>query len=299
MLFQLKKKIKHMSFDLYCRGILETPPLKTVKGGPYILSLVCHTDLIMYLVAIKSLYSSLKMGEVVVIDDGTLTHKDKNILSEHVSPSMILHVDSVYSDETPDDVSWKRLLHVVELVQNNYVIQVDSDTVTLGPVSEVVRAVAENRSFTLGTWKGQKIERMKVTVDRVKEIEGNHVQVVAEKNFEKLKRYEELNYVRGCAAFAGFGSKSFSLEEVESFSGEMKRVIGEKWRDWGSEQVTTNYLVANVKDGFVLPFPKYSGYRPDANYDSVFLHFVGSQRFKDGAYVRCARKVIEGLKCSP
>ena len=77
----------------------------------------------------------------------------------------------------------------------------------------------------------------------------------------------------------------------------MVALIGDKWQEWGSEQVSSNYLIANSPNSFVLPYPKYAFYWKDADLiDSAFLHFAGTYRFDNGLYKKLSRQVIEQLK---
>ena len=52
----------------------------------------------------------------------------------------------------------------------------------------------------------------------------------------------------------------------------MTAELGSRWTEWGTEQVTSNYVVANSPEAMVLPYPKYACF--DLNMDpaeSVFL----------------------------
>ena len=106
------------------------------------------------------------------------------------------------------------------------------------------------------------IETMKESNERIKDWPENHIQVRAEKKFNKLKEYKKLKYVRGSAAFSGFAAGSFSVSKLEDFSQEMTGILGEDWTKWGTEQLTSNFLVANSPSSKMLPFPKYAGYYP-------------------------------------
>jgi hypothetical protein len=78
----------------------------------------------------------------------------------------------------------------------------------------------------------------------------------------------------------------------------MRRIAGEKWDDWGSEQVTSNLLIANSQDALPLRFPKYLSYwaHPEVDYEqSSFIHFIGPSRFSHGFYLKSSRKVIMAL----
>jgi hypothetical protein len=79
----------------------------------------------------------------------------------------------------------------------------------------------------------------------------------------------------------------------------MQALLGkEKWAEWGSESFASNFFVANAGGAMVLPWPKYASYNPtrDADFgESVFLHFEGTNRFKNGEYVKCSRRLIDDL----
>lgn len=79
----------------------------------------------------------------------------------------------------------------------------------------------------------------------------------------------------------------------------MRRIARDKWDEWGSEQVTSNLLIANTLNAQVMEFPKYLSYWAHVNipYENAsFIHFIGPYRFSNGFYVRSARKVIATLQ---
>jgi hypothetical protein len=297
MLTSMRRRFAKQWFNSKCGGILSTPRLEPKDSTVTIVSMVSHNDLVMYLVSVKSFYRQFGEGRIIVLDDGTLTNKDKALLSEHLPLSQIVPASDISTGMCPQYISWKRLLFIAETVKDGYIIQLDSDLLTLNSIREVAQCVRENRSFILGTWNNQRIEPMKFTCDLAKTVESQHVQTMAERNFDKLTDFERLRYVRGCAGFSGFARGSLSRETVEDFSRKMQEIIGSTWREWGSEQTTCNYLVANSAIATVLPFPKYSGYRPGRKFDGAsLLHFSGTHRFKEGVYVRLAYKLIRELR---
>jgi hypothetical protein len=81
---------------------------------------------------------------------------------------------------------------------------------------------------------------------------------------------------------------------VQDFSARMTRLLGPRWSEWGTEQVTSNVMVAQSDDACVLPFPKYSGFEGHECNGAAFLHFYGSHRFKGGVYADVLRKVLVG-----
>jgi len=296
MFYSLRKKLSTWWFDINCRGILYTPPIQPRKTCLTIVSMLCHRDIIMYLVAIKSLYSYLGEGEIVILNDGSLTEKDLQALNHHVSPKAIVPIGSIETGRCPRGGCWERLLMISDMVSESYVIQLDADTITLGPISEVVEHVRANRSFTLGEWEGQDFQTMAEACANVKSTTSNHIQMIAERSFERLEGVDKLKYVRGCAAFTGFGKGTFDRNVVEDFSSQMEEIVGARWREWGSEQLTSNYIIANSSISAVLPNPKYVGFNPRKDLSrSSFLHFFGTYRFEGGVYRGQARKVVS--KC--
>jgi len=107
-----------------------------------------------------------------------------------------------------------------------------------------------------------------------------------------------MKYVRGSAAFAGFAPESFTLSKLENFSQKMYEIIGEDWTKWGTEQVTSNFLVANSFPSKMMPYPKYAGYHPPHNIsykNSHFMHFCGPHRWENGLYIENARNFVDTI----
>ena len=122
---------------------------------------------------------------------------------------------------------------------------------------------------------------------------------MAERGFDRLANRAELRYARGQSSFAGFAAGSISHESLERFSVEMEGIVGHaKWREWGSESVASNFMIANSPKAMMLPYPKFSTYHPGrANYEqSALLHFEGTNRFKNGLYIEKARRMIGILR---
>jgi hypothetical protein len=258
--------------------------------------MVSHSDLLMYVVAVKSLVSYLGDAQVVIVNDGTLRGNDFQLLDDHLS-AKIVEIKTVDCGNCPRGGTWERLLLISHHVQESYVVQLDSDTLTLTDIPEVLAAVEMNRSFTLGTRMGRNISPIKDICEQMKTFKSDHVQVLAEQNFDKLQDYDHLKYTRGCSGFAGFAKESFSRSQVEGFSKQVHAALGDRWLNWGSEQVTSNFIIANSPQSCVLPYPKYANYDPEIpDENCTFLHFIGTYRFKNGVYIRRARSVVEKLK---
>ena len=134
-------------------------------------------------------------------------------------------------------------------------------------------------------------ERAKHVIEEEGE-NGVHVQIAAEAGFERLKSFQVSKYIRGCAGFSGFARNSFNREYVENLSKEMNEIVGSRWSEWGTEQVTSNIVVANSPKSFVLKHPKYC----NCNYmdlkNAHFFHFMGFCRFGKGVYAGLAKGIV-------
>jgi hypothetical protein len=304
MFFRARRALGRAWFDFSCRALLRTPPVLCNDENLTRVSMLCHGEVVMYLLAVKSFCRQLaRVPKVVILDDGTLTPPDRAKLHFHIPRCRIVHISEVASDRCPRGSCWERLLLISDLVEESYVVQLDSDTVTAYSIAEVEQCIARNQCFTLmGDRSHPEIESMTSACLRSKTNLDPMVQAVCERSFDQLPESDSLKYVRGNAGFTGFAKGSISRKNVVWFSDLMRRIAKEKWDQWGSEQVTSNLLVANSTDPHLLQFPKYLSYwaHPDVAYaDAAFIHFIGPHRFSNGFYVASARKVIADLSRDP
>ena len=299
MFYRIRDRMRRTRFERACDGVFRTAPVTLDAGsGLVLVSQLQHKDVLMYLLAVKSFTKRVRPGAVYVIDDGTLSVDDRAKLEDHVPRLTFFDLAAFQSPACPRGGCWERLLAISALVQDYYVIQLDSDTLTVGSVDEVRNAVEQANAFALGTWDRQHIETMHERSETAKNVvaQGNdHIQVVAEANFDKLGSFESLRYVRGCAGFAGFARRSFEREFIEAISTQMRSAIGDRWMEWGSEQVMSNIVIANVPDAVVLPHPKYADCHKMKPGVTEFVHFIGGCRFDGDNYATLGAQVIAGL----
>lgn len=300
MFFRARRALERTWFNYNCRALLNTAPVYSTNKDLTIVSMLCHGEVVMYLLAVKSFCAQLAQGpNVVILDDGSLTAADRSILYAHMPQLRIVQIAEVAPDDCPKRNCWERLLLISDLAKTSYIVQLDSDTVTMGPLVEVQECIDANRSFTLlGDKSYPEVESMQSACERLKGNNSPAVQSVCERSFDELPESGNLRYVRGNAGFTGFARASVGREKVVWFSRLMRQIAKEKWDEWGSEQVASNLLIANSPDAYVLPFPKYLSYwaHPDVPYaESSFIHFIGPHRFSNGFYVRSAKKVIGAL----
>ncbi len=297
MITGLRTRINRAWFNFRCSGIFNTPPVKCDPNSDIlIVSQTHHPDMTMYMLAMKSFVRFVRPCGIVIVDDGLL-QEDRLILSEHFDSIRFVPSKSVQLGACPAGGCWERLLMLSQENKDHYVIQLDSDTLTLSEPTEVLQCLAQNRSFTLGTVLGRHSIGFSEASRIAHENKGNHVQLHAERAFGSYPGHENLRYVRGCAGFTGFAKGRLLPEKIQEFSAQMGKLVGkDKWREWGSEQVTSNYMVANAPDSLVLQVERYPFWRPNLDITTAALvHFYGGFRFTGGAYGKLGRATIEQL----
>src|SRR4029077_19902324 len=100
----------------------------------------------MYLVAIKPIYARLGPALITIINDGSLTSIDRTLLNEHLGDIKYLDAAKINTGRCPCGGTWERLLAILELSSDFYVLQVDADIVALGDLVAVAECVHENRA---------------------------------------------------------------------------------------------------------------------------------------------------------
>ena len=296
MFYKQKDQLRRWWFGRQTRSVLKSPPIKLDEHGPTLLTLLQHKDVQMYLAAIKSFARHLRPNEVHIVNDGSLTNDDLVLLERHI-PGVVIHaLETCREPDLPVGGCWERLGAVARLSETRYVIQLDADTLTLGDIPEVAEAVRNKQSFTIGTWDGQTLEPATERARAAQALLGSgrpHVQLLAEANFVRLQK-EDLLYVRGCAGFAGFAPGPGKLQLMKSLSAQLSSVIGDRWLEWGSEQVMSNLVVANQPYAIVLPHPAYADCEKMQTSTTRFIHFIGTCRFRGGVYAQLADKLSRG-----
>lgn len=302
---RLLRKVREYRHTRQARAVLDTPPLIPSDDGVILYSMIGTRVLLPYLVSIKSLHAQLQCGRIVILNDGTLTDSDKALLAHHLGNPEIRHIGDVDIGPCPRGGTWERLLTLLDLRKSAYVIQVDSDTVTVGPLPEVVKAISAGRSFTLqGDGDSALLSLTEIAARTPARLHRDnpaaHVQSAIESVMDQIDipGRADLRYIRGCSGFAGFARSADGRLLAEQFSQEAERLVGKKrWSEWGSEQVTSNFVVANEPDPLPLPADRYVNFwDEDLPRSTPFIHFIGTYRFHRGAYVSASRQVIAALK---
>ena len=299
MFYNLRKKLNLLYFNAKTNRIRNKANVATNPESKLIIvTLLCENDLNMYLVAISSLCRFVTPRKVVVVSDN-LSEKSQNILRSCIEGVKILPVNECREPGLPIGGCWERLATILRHLDEGYVMQMDADTITLQRPDELLDAIDRNVSCTIIS----KPDCKKVTFSEIARLvsvwDSDHVQVDSEKALAECRQAETRLYVRGCAAYTGFAQGSSGLNDLKSFSQELEEKLGkERWRTWGTEQVASNYIIANSPDSVLLPFELYPYYDPakkNGNENIKLFHFIGTHRFKEGKYLALALELIGSL----
>lgn len=298
MLHRLTTKLSVWRFNRMCRHVVETPPLLTNQAPLLFVSMVCHKDLHGYLLAIKSIYRYVEEGRILIINDGSLTDSDISLLRVHADDPTIIHIDTIDTDSCPKGGAWERLMLIAELAAHNYIIQVDSDLLAISSIPEVIDAYRRNSAFTQSGSLDSALVSLEQAASYAETQAGQHLQTLSERALRAIKPPFGQRYTRGSAGFAGFPCGADLRPLVQAFSAEMVKLLGlEKWSKWGSEQVASNYIIANCSETMLLDARRYSmHWEGRTNDPASLIHFVGMFRHRFGTYLRHGNQVIAELR---
>ena len=296
---RLRKAYHEARFRRVARGVLATPPLRLRPSRLMFLSLTCHRDVHPFLLAMKSVYRSFGEGRVCVLDDGSLTAGDRATIAAHLLDVEFVDAGAVKISGTPSYIVWRRLAWLLELVKEHYVVQVDSDVLATGSIPEAVSAARANKPFILTNRRHPGVVTFAEMSDWIaaRSWSAETLQTRVEHGLKDFARAGERRYVRGSAGFAGWPKGAASIAGARAFSDEALEHVGESWLGWGSEQITTNVLLANAPGLVMLGAPDYINNLPNLDPAAArLIHFFGSFRYHDARYATAARKVIAELK---
>ena len=294
------RKWRELHFNHALRAVLVAPPVRAIEDGVIIFSMIGTRVLLPYLVAAKSLHARLGHGRFAILDDGTLTTADKAVLDLHLDQPELYSFSEIDLGDCPRGGCWERLLMLLELRRDHYVIQLDSDTVTLGAVDEIKQAIDQRRDFTLrGEASSAWLPLAEFGADFAALPLEAHVQVKIETLLPQVAAAAGglSHYVRGCAGFAGFAHGGPGRALADAFSRAAGAQLGpEVWAQWGSEQVMSNLYIANEGEPVLLPYARYLNFwNEPITSEAAFVHFVGTFRYHRGAYAAAARQAIAWL----
>ncbi|MCU0627376.1 MAG: hypothetical protein MUF21_12965 [Gemmatimonadaceae bacterium] len=292
----------------WARAVLSTAPLRLDPDGPVIVSQIGGVFTNLYLIAVKSLGGHIAPSRVIVVDDGSLSPRDRDTIARHVPRVEFRLVSEIDVGRCPRGGCWERLATCIDASADRYVIQADSDTVTVGRPDALLDAVTRNLSVTLtghgaGADAGSAVRRLSLAEAadarraEFRDVASSHIQIVSETMMRDVDALSGTTYFRGCAGFAGYARGAIAWSDVERYSLAMEAAIGPRWHEWGTEQVTSNYVIANAAGGSVLPWPAYINMSRGLDEAAArVIHFSGELRFADGVYERAARTAMQAMR---
>lgn len=307
LLNSLQTKYNKALFKKEVENVRNTPQFSCNPDAKVVLlSQVYHGAVDMALLALKSFAYQLGECTVDIVDDGSLTNDDKALFQQHFSHITITHLNEIDVGKCPRGGTWERLVRILTLSKKRYVIQVDTDTLTLSAMPEIVDAIDKNIAFTIGNPIFNTPVQPSYMSLMASRWQGNHVQVETERHLSTLTSGHFQHYCRGCSALAGFPIGVLSFPQLEALSVELEQRLGKKkWYEWGSEQVASNLMISLTDSPKILPWPKYANYgfpstgkgnREVENFlgKTTTLHFIGSHRFSSRCYEKLSKIVIDG-----
>jgi len=299
MLYRVRQKMKRSRFESLTKGILQTPPLKVVEAPWSIVSMVSNHDVQMYLLSMKSVYARLRRGKLIVIVDRDMPQQLRDTLSGHFPGIQFAILEDIDTGVCQRGGTWERVLYLLDHAKDEYAVQVDCDTLAFGgDLKEALDCIEQNRAFTLNNGE-RRIEPMAESARIAQTIDTKHICVSSERLFDRYPGGDQLKYVQASSGFAGFAKGGFARARLEEFHQIMDGLIPGRWTEWGTEQVASNFAVANSPNAAVLPFPKYANFEPHVDRAKVeFFHFIGTYRFDDDYFAKMGQKVISELNAA-
>ena len=246
MFYRWKTRRNKERFYRLTAGIMDTPPMPVVDAPWTIISMVSNSDPQMYILAMKSLYLRLKRGKMIAIIDRDMPEALRATLRHHLPGIQLAILEDIDTGPCQRGGTWERILYVLDHSEREYAIQMDADTLAFGAdVDEVVRCAENNISFTIGN-AGRPIEPMLSIVADAQAMKSDYIGIVLEASFDRYPGAENLKYVRASSGFCGYARGGIARRAAEQFHIEGEKLMGRRFREWGTEQSVSNFVIANT-----------------------------------------------------
>jgi hypothetical protein len=295
MFYRWKTRWKRNSFEGLTRGILDTRPMPVVDAPWSIVSMVSNNDVQMYLLSLKSFYRRIKRGKIIAIVDRDMPNELQSVITRHFPGIHLAVLEDIETGPCQRGGTWERLIYLLDHARNEYVIQVDCDTLTFGDIPQVLNCVESNIPFTL-RGAGRDIMPMPEAAALARAQSGDYIGTVAERLFDRYPNAGALKYVCASSGFAGFSCNGFASEQIMKFHETMEEMLGARWKEWGTEQCASNFAIANSPNAIVLPSPQYANFGPETvRGQGSFLHFIGTYRYLDDYFATLGLAEIAAL----
>ncbi|ORT51057.1 hypothetical protein ST37_06675 [Vibrio sp. qd031] len=294
-------RIERARFKKIVQRVYDTPPVEVTPDADLIVvSQVHHKAVEMSLLSLKTFLSKFDECGLELIDDGSLTADDIEAYRNHFRGVKLIPISDVELMGCPQGGTWERLSYVVQRSQDKYVIQLDSDTLTLGDVDFVKQKIASNKPFLIGGPNYPEPIDALAMAKLATSWNSTHIQGTTESHLDKLVPTYIDHYVRGCSGFTGFPKQGITQQVMSSISEIMESAVGrDNWRRWGTEQVTSNILLSTFDDVEIAPWPAYQNYGfpfvGNEKDSPTLVHFIGTHRHANDYYRTLAYTCIHDL----
>lgn len=279
--------VRHKNFLF--RKILKTPgAVCSANSHTEIHSLVCHSDVNMYLIAIKSFLRYYTNIGVVVHDDSSLTENDKDILKKHIINIKIISFNEVFQsfhkefkalfpavDSNIQHLARTRrqlfkLFSFVLYGNNKKIISMDSDIIFQNRPDEIIEWI-EKDDFTAF----YNVD-LKCALGTAKET------MVKEFGFPIIKKFN--------SGFIGY-QNNIDIEEVKQY---LPIYTNYPQIDQGDQSLFA--ILLSKRGAQPLNEKYYSVFnRQNYNKNSKMIHFIYPNRFYNGVYFKLAKNVCKDL----
>lgn len=300
------EKLREKLFIISSHKIRATKSIATKDSGEVIIVTQLHKKAFdMALIALKSFILRTKINALHIINDGSLSEHDISTLKQHFTNFKMVNFEDIEMGNTPRGGTWERLCYISSLCADHYVIQLDSDTITINTPFDILNNVKNNIPFIIGNgpvWD-KRVQLEDVAADATLR-SNTHVQTLTESKLEVLSTVGLKTYIRGCSAVTGFSKGSRMFDKIQKISQLMERELGKsKWLEWGSEQVCCSIALSLCEDTQILRWPVYQNYKfPEyINKTKIIeqqislIHFIGSNRFSDRVYENLSKNFIKSI----
>jgi hypothetical protein len=292
MFYRLTRTLKYLKFNHQTRRILDTPRIRCGSGPATIVSMVAGYDVQIYLLTVKALFRRLPGANIVAIIASDVSARQRDLIREHLGAVEFVQNESLDSGKCQHRGTWERLVYIADRSASEYIIQMDCDILCLGPIPEVTECIAQNRAFALGEGIPKKplCEYVKDGYARG----DDNIVISFEKRAKEFHDSDKRLYLRASSGFAGFAKGVINRSFIEDFHEEGRERFGARWLEWGTEQIASNFAVANSPDSFALPRPRYLNYDGGLiTPESTLVHFLGYCRFKRGYFPYYANREVD------
>jgi hypothetical protein len=293
LFYRLRRNLNYFKFYRQIHRILDTPPIAYQDAPFTILSMVAGYDVQMYILAMKALYRRLGRGKISVVADG-IDPKARDLIRKHLGPVTFIDIEDIDTGSCPRGGTWERLVYIIRNTSKEYTIQMDADILCVGPMPEVLECIEQNRAFSLSDSEGIAPRPLLDWASQPRV--SDNIVIAFEKRAADYPDSDKLFYLRGSSGFAGFAKGAIDIPFLEDFHRNGARIMGDRWKEWGTEQIASNFVVANSPNSLLLPVPKYLTWERHTLPEEIsLLHFLGYCRFDQGLFAKFANLEIDAL----